>query len=152
MNYDSLRFIIIDYYELRYTKIQFRSKIRVKHNNLVIYRDVLVNFLRILSTKSTISHKLIILNIGKIFFDRFQNIAHLFGSKTQFGQFWGSLTGISPENIYNDKKNTFLKKKSIYNFSTKIYQLWKKDIFWAYKFFEANYYFFFTMDKKLGNG
>ena len=42
------------------------SKCGAKLNNLVIYDDILVNFLRILSTKSIISQKLKISKIKKI--------------------------------------------------------------------------------------
>ena len=47
----------------------------------------LSEFSKNLSTKSTISQKI---EIGKLFFHRFQNIAHLFGPKTQLiGNFGG---------------------------------------------------------------
>ena len=64
------------------------TKIGVKLNNLVIYGDILVNFLRILITKLTISQKnkncKIIFSFFQIakLFSFFQNIAHLFGPKT----------------------------------------------------------------------
>ena len=41
----------------------------------------LVNFLRILSTKSNITQKLKIAKIGNLIFDLFQDIAQLFGTK-----------------------------------------------------------------------
>ena len=44
------------------------SKIGAKLKKLVIYDDILVEFLQILSTKSIISQKIKIANIGKIFF------------------------------------------------------------------------------------
>ena len=43
--------------------------------NLVIYDDILINSLRILSTKLTISHKIKIAKTGKLFLNRFQKIA-----------------------------------------------------------------------------
>ena len=52
----------------------FTSKISAKHNDLVIYGYSLVNFLGILSIKSTISQNV---KFGKLFFHKFQNIAHL---------------------------------------------------------------------------
>ena len=55
-----------------------------KLNNLVIYGDILVNFLRILNTKSTYFSKK--MKNGKLFFHRFQHIAHLL---CQYGDFWG---------------------------------------------------------------
>ena len=39
-----------------------------------------------------------------------------------------------------------MKKKSIFNFSKKCYELWKKDIFWAWKIFRTKFCFFFTMN------
>ena len=48
---------------------------------MVIYDNILVHFLRILNTKSTISQKLTIAKIGNLFFHRFQNIGHLLGQK-----------------------------------------------------------------------
>ena len=59
-------------------------KIGAKLNNLVIYGDIMVNFLRILSIKSIISQKL---KIGKSFFHSFENIAQLFETKIQCGHF-----------------------------------------------------------------
>ena len=53
---------------------------------LIIYKDILANYLRILSTKLTISQ-----NTKKIVFHRFQNIAHIYGPKDQFGHIWGIL-------------------------------------------------------------
>ena len=38
-------------------------------------------------------------------------------------------------------------KKSIFNFSKKCYELWKKEIFWAWKIFRTKFCFFFTMNK-----
>ena len=57
------------------------SKIGAKVNNLVIYGDILVNFLKNLSTKSNISQKLKIGKIVKFIFHSFHNIAQLFGPK-----------------------------------------------------------------------
>ena len=49
---------------------------------MFIYGDIVVELLRILSTKSTIYKKNENRKNLKIVFHRFQNIAHLFGSKT----------------------------------------------------------------------
>ena len=50
-----------------------------------------------------LSYEIKIANIGKQFFHRLKNIAHLFGQKTQFINFWG--TGVfsrkCPKSIHN---------------------------------------------------
>ena len=67
------------------------SKIGAKFNNLVIYGDTLVNFQifgKNFEYKIDNISKPKISKIGKnCFFPSFQNIMHLFGSKTQFGHF-----------------------------------------------------------------
>ena len=54
---------------------------------MVIYGDVVVNFLEILITISTISEKLKIAKSGILIFHMVYNIAHLFGPKNKFGNF-----------------------------------------------------------------
>ena len=58
---------------------QNRRKTKILGRILVIHSDIVINFLRILSTKSTISQKIKITKMGKLFFHRFQNIVHLLG-------------------------------------------------------------------------
>ena len=68
------------------------SKFGTKLNNFVMYFDIFINFLRIWSPKSTISQKIKNATTEKLFFFHgIQNIAHLFGLKTQFSYFWWSL-------------------------------------------------------------
>ena len=51
---------------------------------------ILVNFLRILSTKTTISKKIDIAENVKLFYHRFQNITHIL---SQFCNFWIGFSG-----------------------------------------------------------
>ena len=53
------------------------SKIKLKLNDLVIYGDILVNLLSILSTKSTIYQKIKIGKIGKLISHSCQHIVHV---------------------------------------------------------------------------
>ena len=50
---------------------------------MIAYGDIVVNFLRILSTKSTISGK----KNRKIYFHRFQNTAHILGQEKNLATF-----------------------------------------------------------------
>ena len=74
---------------------------------MVIYGDIVVNFLIILRIKSIISQKLRNAKIGKLFFHRFRNIAHPVGQK-EFGHFW-SFNLVNFLSILVQNK-TFLKK------------------------------------------
>ena len=71
----------------------------------------MANFLRNLSTKSSISQKL---KIIKLFFHRYENIAHIFKPKTQFGHFRGGGRGEGSACRYRGKtrKKDVLKEKN----------------------------------------
>ena len=61
---------------------------------LIFYGYIEVNFISILNTKSTISQKVEKAKIGYMFIHRFHNIAHLFGPKTDCGNFLGGGRGL----------------------------------------------------------
>ena len=78
---------------------------------LVIYCDIFEEFeefLRILRTKSTLSQKLNITKIGKLFFHRFQNIANLLGQK-KCGYFSDIVVNLL--SIFRTKSTIFQKNK-----------------------------------------
>ena len=79
---------------------------------MVIHGDIVVNIIRIWSTKSTISQKIKTAKIGKLLFHRFQNIAHILGQKkwATFGHLWRYFGKFS--NHFEYKIEHFSKNKS----------------------------------------
>ena len=83
-----------------------------------MYSDILVNLLRIFNTKSTISQKLNMAKIGKLFSHRFQNIAHHFGQE-KIGHFCSVyLVKIGDFKYFEYKINHILQTKNCKNQKT----------------------------------
>ena len=70
----------------------FHKYVEFFSNKLYTYSDILVNFLRILSTKLTKYHKLEIAKFGKLFFVCFKTL-RIFRDVTKLGHFWVSYFG-----------------------------------------------------------